>query len=532
MPPRKKTKETVTPQRVALSIKSRFNPIRNLTPAILAQQLERFDAGYLRGAALTWDKIEHRDDVLKSVAPKRKKAVSRHGYEIVALDESAEAQRHKDTLEYFYNNLTCTSGVDLNVRGGVSLLVRQMMDAVGKQYAVHEVIWEPGGEGLTATIKYVPLWFFENTTGKLRYLPSDGAVAGEDLAPAEWIVTVGDGLMAACSVAYMYKHLPLKDWLVYCERHGMPGIRGVTSATRGSAEWNRMVEAVEDFATDFAAVMNESEKIEPINIETKGQLPYPKLVERMDRAMASLWRGADLSTMSSGSGEGTGASLQGEEADILENDDATMISEVLNEQVDRWVIRYALGDDRALAYIKLNTGVRQDVKQDIEVDRFLIEQGFPVAVTDVLERYGRPLPGDDEQLISGAELMANARRQRSESRGQRSGHAALSNSEREAEVRGQSKYVARRLEESALDRAAMAFATDLQPLRERLAYVLDSDDDEFLFARLKNLQGELPDLLLEINREPAGAGAIESALTAGLFNGFAEASETKHAEAA
>ena len=42
----------------------------------------------------------------------------------------------------------------------------------------------------------------------------------------------------------------------------------------------------------------------------------PALVERMDRAIAALYRGADLSSISKG--EGMGVSLHGEESDMLQ----------------------------------------------------------------------------------------------------------------------------------------------------------------------------------------------------------------------
>lgn len=31
--------------------------------------------------------------------------------------------------------------------GGFSLLVRQMVDAIGKRDSVHEIVWEPGEDG-------------------------------------------------------------------------------------------------------------------------------------------------------------------------------------------------------------------------------------------------------------------------------------------------------------------------------------------------------------------------------------------------
>ena len=44
-----------------------------------------------------------------------------------------------------YNHLTTTTALEENETGGLGLLIRQMMDAVGKRYAVHEIVWQPGG---------------------------------------------------------------------------------------------------------------------------------------------------------------------------------------------------------------------------------------------------------------------------------------------------------------------------------------------------------------------------------------------------
>src|SRR5581483_658121 len=52
-------------------------------------------------------------------------------------DDSPEALRQKQALEYFYNHLTATTALEPDERGSMGLLVRQMMDAVGKRYAVH-----------------------------------------------------------------------------------------------------------------------------------------------------------------------------------------------------------------------------------------------------------------------------------------------------------------------------------------------------------------------------------------------------------
>src|SRR3954466_3786135 len=71
------------------------DPIRGLTLDRLASQLEAYNRGLLAQFALTAEAMEQRDDVLKNVISKRKKAVTRHGWEILAVDDSPEAEKHR-----------------------------------------------------------------------------------------------------------------------------------------------------------------------------------------------------------------------------------------------------------------------------------------------------------------------------------------------------------------------------------------------------------------------------------------------------
>lgn len=408
--------ELITPERVLMSIRARFNPIPSLTPALLGNYLESFRLGFFRNIALAWDAMERRDYKLQAVAPKRKKAVARHGWDILTLDDSPAAQRQKLALEHFYNHLTAVNALEENETGGLSLLIRQMMDAVGKRYAVHEIIWQPGGKptapgdgsfqpNLTATFRFCPLWWFEGTIGRLRFLPTEFAIYGTDMEPGGWLVTVGDGIMEACSVAYVYKNLPLRDWLRYTEKFGTPGLLGRTTASVDSPEWNNLTEAIAKFGQDWSAICNKENSIEFVEAAaTTGEGPFAPLVEKMDRAITTLWRGGDLGTLSSRNA--AGASLQSDEADILERDDAQMISETLTAQVSRVVLQYYFGDAPQLAYLKLRTPEKSETDLDLKVDQFLVQSGAPVSVKDALERYGRPAPQPGEPLLKPAPAPA------------------------------------------------------------------------------------------------------------------------------
>jgi phage gp29-like protein len=368
--------------------------------------LDGFAAGDLKSAALTWDAIERRDDVIQGVASKRKKSVSRLNWEVLTLDDSDLAKKQKEALEHFYDNLTATSACDGNECGGFNLLIRQTMDAIGKKYAIHEIIFSPqvgscaGSSNfkLTANFGFVPLWFFENRDGHLKFLLNEGATEGVDLEPGSWLVTVGDGLMEACSIAYLFKHLPLRDWLVYCERNGMPGVKGTTDAPPNSTQWEHAREAVEDFGAEFHALMSRGTDIEAIDLSSRGELPYPALVDRMDRAIAALWRGSDLATLSRQSG--SGASLQADEAAILEEDDAAMISETLNAQVDKFVLKYLFDGEEVRAYVRLIPSTRKNIKDELALYKELYDLGVPLALNDIRERFGLTTPIDTDVLLT------------------------------------------------------------------------------------------------------------------------------------
>jgi len=373
-------------ERVPVAYRSRIDPIRNLTPERLSRQLDDFHAGYLREAALTWEAIERRDDIVCAASTKRKMSAARAGWAVVTLDDTPEALRHKESLEYFFGNIRSVNALDENESGGFALLVRQMMDAVGKRYAVHEIVWEAVGAGrMKATLRFVPLWFFENRTGRLRFLASAHAIEGEALEPGRWMVTCGAGIMEACSVAYLYKHLPLRDWLLYCQRSGMPGVRGVTDATPGTAQWDAAREAVEAFGAEFRALMTEGTTIEAIDLGAKGTLPYPDLVERMDRGISVLWRGSDLSTISRESG--IGASLQKDEPDLLAEGDAAMLSETLNEQLARPALRALFGTEPR-ARLVVHPGRQTGIATDLEICRAAKQLGIAIDERAFRQRFG------------------------------------------------------------------------------------------------------------------------------------------------
>lgn len=519
--PAPKVTTEVTADVVQLALRSRFNPLRGITPQILSAQLDNFLLGYVAFAALTWEAIERRDDVLRNVISKRKKAVAKLQRESLQIERSPEAELHAEALDEFYNNLTAVNALDENERGGFPLLVRQMMDAMGKYYAVHEIVWQPG-EVLTAEFRFTPLWFFENRTGRLRFLRVPlGGSDGEPLDDGGWMITKGDGLMEACSIAYMFKNLPLKDWLAYSDKFGTPGVLGQTDAAKGSDAGNSLREAVTQFGQNWSGVIygaNGSIKdpIQLVTVKGEGALPFPPLIERMDRAMAAIWRGSDLSTMSA---DTKGASVQDGEGDILLEDDAAMITETLNYGVDRWVIwqKFGMGV-RPLAKSKVVVPERENVDVDLKIDELLLKAGARLGENERMSYYGRPkIDPKDTPLHSPAAVTENVTA--TDPDAPQTGDLPNERAPRRSPPQPPDPPTLGKLYALARDLFPMATAKDMQPLRTALEKVLHGDDAGFL-QRASALYEAMPDMANEIITAHGSADTLYQILSAAAASGI------------
>lgn len=508
----KKTQPDFAAERAVLAIMGRINPIRGLTPERLSSYLDSFDLGHLRYAARVWQKIKDRDDTVKAVSEKRELAASLLNWEILPVDDTPEAETHKAALEDFYNNLVTTHALDTNQRGGVSTLIKQMMQAVGHKYAVHEIVWAPQSTGLSAEFRFVPLEYFENTAGRLRFLPREySSTNGEELEEGGWMVTTGPGLMEATSVAYLFKQLPLKSWLVLCEKFAVPYLHGETPAAYGSTEWNAFRDALAAFANDGALVTSPGGKITPIQISGQS-LPQEQLIDRMDRAISRLWRGNDLGTMSR-EGDATGSNPQESETDILEAADALIISETLQHYVDRWVCRYRFGTDEPKAYFRLQPTVRENQELQLKIDDYLIKWGVGRGKNDLREKYGRPEPDPSDELATAPAAagpqIPNPNGQIPN--GQRADGAGLVNE------RPSAFDLAARRELTEAQRRALA-----GPLA-RLRDLLEIEDEAELRAAAEKFQAELPALSRPILTDPATAKAWQEIIGTAVVSGFFEA---------
>ncbi len=516
----------------------RFNPLRNLTPSTLATALDGFDAGWLSDAARIFARISDRDSTVKTVKPKREGAPARASWQIAKVkttspEEALRAELHAAVLEHAYNNLRATDALDSNLCGGFDMLRRQMMGAVSYRYAVHHIIWKPGParvveveiEGvikrvsvptMEATFEHVPLEYFENHRGRLALLPmgyAGSGVEGTQLPreSGDWMVTCGEGLLYAVAICYMFKKLALSDWIEFSQDYAQGKVLGRTSAAEDSPAGVAFRELVSTFTGGSRAVVygddgNIADPIETFqNSGTASADVFAKLVEKMERAIVALYRGADLGTMSAGSGEGSGASLQGDETDGLLADDVQMICESLWSQFDAFVIRYTLGDARPLAYLSIPLSNDPDLAQIRENAGFLADRGVPLSAQNIAERLGFAVAKSGEALLSRAASPASL-------------------SAFNAAQPRQQKFLA-----ASLRSAAEGIAKDFEPLRAPLAAMvaaLESGDEKRITSAAASLKQEIESKGAQILKADSElASRLRSILPPALLSGIAQSTK-------
>ena len=414
-------------ENIQLQRRMRFNPLRALDPENLSLALDQFEIGILRQAAMLWDAMCKRDDTLITVKPQLENSIASKSWGVFKKKgaNEKEAARHAACLEYFYEHVRATDAFDRNERGGKERLIAQMMRADSFLYAVHHFVWKPqpgkmieveGAKAvpaLTAELEYVPLWYFENTTGTLRFLPFGGfGMTGQEMDwENEWMVTAGRGLMFAASICYIFKRLTFQDWTIFNERYAQNKVVAMTNATKESDQGQALLQIVSEFNGDQGIAFFECGNMDKPPIQLLGPQGtasvdiFERFIDRQDRKLSSMFRGNDLSMMSrAGKGENpTGASLQGDEGDAMERGCCRMIAGALHEGIDRKVIRYCFGEGvEPLAYFGLLDMEVEDTRDLRESAGFLADRGAPVALASIADRLGVELSTESEEILQAA----------------------------------------------------------------------------------------------------------------------------------
>lgn len=100
-----------------------------------------------------------------------------------------------------------------------------------------------------------------------------------------------------------------------------------------------------------------------------------------------------------------GATLQAIELNLIELDDAQMLTDAINSQLVPKVLA-AMGLGEALAEFRIQDTSRTEIDKDLMIDKFLHEVGVEQSKSDVFVRYHRSLPVSEEDVFPAKEIKS------------------------------------------------------------------------------------------------------------------------------
>ncbi|MHB8067453.1 MAG: phage portal protein family protein [Desulfobaccales bacterium] len=386
-----------TRELAAVSLAERWStyPSAGLTPERLAEIFRLADQGDICRQMELFEEMEEKDAHLASLLQTRKLAVLSLDYEVLPYAKNPEDEDIAGFVREVLQALPDVEGALLD-----------LLDAIGKGFALAEIIWEvAGAQARAVELRWIPQKRVTFVTDlKPRLLTPEAPWQGVE--PPPWKVIYHRfkarsghapraGVLRVVAWMYLLKNYALKDWAGFNEVFGMPLRLGKYDPTASAADREALIRAIRSLGSDAAGVISKSTEIEFVEAASRlsGTNPYQVLAEFCNREMSKAILGQTLTTDTAGAtGTYSAARVHAEVRRDLVEADAQMLAVTLREQLLRPLVGFNFGWDRPCPWFRFKLTEEEDLKTLSEVYRNLKEIGVPLRGDQVAERFGISLP--------------------------------------------------------------------------------------------------------------------------------------------
>lgn len=379
----------------------------NLTPPRLAQILRDAAQGEMYDFLTLAEEMEEREFQYRSVLGTRKTAIKGIDVFVKAPTEDAADVEIADAVKE-----------ELVDRPEFTELVGDLLDALGKGYAVSEVIWRMSGrrwEVERFEHRDQRLFVWDRETRRELRVRTQHDPAGLPLAPYKYLVhtprlkaglPARNGLARIAAWAFLLKSYTLKDWAAFLEVHGMPlrlGKYGLGSSPQDRAI---LLKAVRNLGRDAAAIIPRDMDIEFVEVKGFSEKPFESFSAYLDKQLSKVIIGQTM-TADDGSSKAQAAIHDKVRIDIKE-DDARDMAVTLNRDLIRpWVdLNYGPRPRNRYPLLVFPVMEREDLAAYAKAIGELVDRGLELEVAEVRDRIGHREPAQGAQLMRPKTLSA------------------------------------------------------------------------------------------------------------------------------
>ncbi|MFA5688587.1 MAG: DUF935 domain-containing protein [Kiritimatiellales bacterium] len=372
----------------------------NLTPDRLHGIFTALRTGEISEFITLADDMEESNPHYQSVLGTRRNALAGIEPTVESADDSAAAKEQADAVW------------DLLRRPEFTDLVEDLLDGLGKGFAVSQMIWNTDAAvWYPREYKRVDQrWFqFTKETAELRLRDRDNK-DGLPLAPFKYIIhypklkpsgfVAAGGLARVAAVAHMCVNYTVKDWMRFIELYGIPMRIGKYGPSSTNVDRNILKRAVMNIGADAAAIIPESMQIEFIETAAAagGHVLFKTTADYMNDQISKVVLGQTAS-VSGTPGKLGNDTEQGEvRKDILKKD-ARKMAATLNMYLVRAFIDLNFGPQENYPAIKWVFKDSADLNQ---LGGFLAQTvplGLKVGQSTIRDMAGLPDPEKNEEVL-------------------------------------------------------------------------------------------------------------------------------------
>lgn len=390
-------------ERVARSVPvfDRTRGVASIDPAGIQSRFTSADIGRPADMCDLFERTIERDGHLRSVYENRIIAVAGKAWIVQAGGKSPEDVKAAELLQDALRAIP-------NFRE--TMLHLLMAPAYG--YSAAEIVWDVrGGIFVPTEFAIVPHRRFRFTTSdEMRLLTADNRTDGVELEPGKWIVHRAPGRISAAA-GYLrtatwwsfFKKLAVGDWIVLCERFGIPYVTGQWKETASEADKEILKQAVANLGKDGAAAFSDACQI-VLNTSSGGKAEDVQgaLTNLCNAELSKLVLGA---TLTSGEGSSAGSYALGRvhqdaRFDIIQGDEQ-MLGDAFERDVGARFVEFnefKAKPPRVKVYVTRDVDPLTDMKiLSIAAN----ELGMSIDGEQVRQRFNIKKPDEGGEVLTG-----------------------------------------------------------------------------------------------------------------------------------
>lgn len=376
-------------------------PSNGLTPERLAAIFREADAGDVLRQMELFEEMEEKDPHLFSQLQTRKNAVTGLDFEIIPFGNDPRDKEIADFVEEQLNGIEGFEDVETD-----------LLDAIGKGFAVSEIMWGyDEGHVVVNEIRarHQKRFFWDSIDDsfkvRTREHPEGVLLPSNKFVLHKYKARSGhpsrSGVLRVVAWMYLFKNYDLKDWVSFAEVFGLPLRLGKYQPGASDADKTALMQALIQIGADAAGIIPDGTSIEFITTEkTSSTDLYERLARYCDEQISKAVLGQTL-TSDSGGGSFAQSKTHNEVRHDLTVADCKALASTLRRDLIRPLVLFNFGEDKRIPKIRFDCEEGEDLLQTASIlDTLIGKVGLRVPTSYIYKKFSIPEPEEDDEIAA------------------------------------------------------------------------------------------------------------------------------------